>query len=189
MKQDTSEQFSLWAERIKNSDMKAYSELYEHTYEPLLRYAERFLRSYEASRDIIQDVFVKLWNIREEIQPDKSLKAYLYQIVRNRSLNYIRDNKDKNIPIDNVIEPFEEPDTPEIGRQESTLEILMLKWISELPDRQREAFELSRFEGMSHQEIAELMELKARTVNNHIVLALTTLREKLDNYRSAQSEG
>jgi RNA polymerase sigma-70 factor (ECF subfamily) len=60
------------------------------------------------------------------------------------------------------------------------------RWISEMPQRRREAFMLSRFEGLSHEEIASLMDLAPKTVNNHIVLALQHIRKKLDGFRERE---
>ena len=65
------------------------------------------------------------------------------------------------------------------------LEQLLLDWIEEMPDRRREAFCLSRFDGLSHEEIAEAMDLAPKTVNNHIVLALQYLRKRLNGHEPA----
>lgn len=184
----SAEKFSYWSERLNNSDEQAFSELFEHTYESLRRYISTYIFDPDAALDVLQDVYVKLWQMRENIDPDKSLKALMYQMVRNSALNYLRDTKDRNISLDSISEQehMQEPAKVEIADKDETtlLHEHMQQWISELPPRQREAFELSRFEGMSHQEIAHVMDLRPRTVNNHIVIALNTLREKLDAYKS-----
>jgi RNA polymerase sigma-70 factor (ECF subfamily) len=184
----SAEQFSYWSERLNKSDEQAFSELFEHTYDSLRRYISKYIFDPDAALDVLQDVYVKLWSIRNTIDPNKSLKALMYQMVRNSALNYLRDTKDKNISLEHIPEQehMEQPEEFEFnGADEaSVLQIKMQQWIAELPERQREAFELSRFEGMSHEEIAHVMELKPRTVNNHIVIALNTLREKLDDFRS-----
>ncbi len=184
----SAEKFSYWSERLNESDEQAFSELFEHTYDSLRHYISKYIFDPDAALDVLQDVYVKLWQIRDNIDPDKSLKALMYQMVRNSALNYLRDTKDKNISLDSISEQehMEEPAEIEITEKDETtlLQEQMQQWISELPDRQREAFELSRFEGMSHEEIAHVMELRPRTVNNHIVIALNTLREKLDAYKS-----
>lgn len=184
----SAEKFSYWSERLNNSDEQAFSELFEHTYESLRRYISTYIFDPDADLDVLQDVYVKLWEMRENIDPDKSLKALMYQMVRNSALNYLRDTKDRNISLDSISEQehMQEPAKVEIADKDETtlLHEHMQQGISELPPRQREAFELSRFEGMSHQEIAHVMDLRPRTVNNHIVIALNTLREKLDAYKS-----
>ncbi|MCH8567164.1 MAG: RNA polymerase sigma-70 factor [Balneolales bacterium] len=184
----SSEQFAVWSDRLNKSDEKAFAELFEHSYDFMFAYITKYIFCRDSARDVLQDVYIKVWNIRESLDSDKSLKALMYQMVRNSALNHLRDRKDKNISLDSVGE-YEHQTEPEIfdlyDKQEAnTLHNQIQDWINELPERQREAFELSRYEGMSHQEIAEVMDLKPRTVNNHIVLALNNLRKRLDDYRA-----
>lgn len=175
----TAEKFEEWVVELRKSNEDAFSELFRQTYNPMLRYALRFTADEEAARDILQDVYIKLWNKRVELEADKSLKAYLYSMVRNRCYNYLRDHSrveiglDENPPAD-VSSQNKEAET----RETETLKSRVNSWIEDLPVRQREAFELSRFEGLDHSEIAEIMDCSPRTVNNHIVSALNYLRNK-----------
>jgi RNA polymerase sigma-70 factor (ECF subfamily) len=144
----------------------------------LLRYAWRFTGEQEAARDIVQDAFLKLWQIRADIDPQRSLKALLYTMVRNLALNHKRaaqhtsgvfpehDLRDHAPAADLLVEA-------------SMLGDRLRLYIEQMPERRREAFMLSRFEGLSHEEIAQVMNLTPRTVNTHIVLALKDLRNRL----------
>ena len=128
---------------------------------------------------------MKLWQVRNTIDLDRSLKALMYQMVRNYALNHERQKKR------HAAEAIE-ADSPSVGFDNlnderldaDALERKMFEWIDEMPGRRREAFMLSRFEKLSHEEIASLMDLAPKTVNNHIVLALQHIRTKLERYRN-----
>ncbi len=142
-----------------------------------------FTRSTPASMDIVQDVFAKLWEVRHTLDPNRSLKALLYRMVRNLAFNHHRDTKNReakhNTMADYVSDTVDRPDEV-VGSE--MLEHRLHEWIDELPDRQREALTLSRFEGLSHDEIAAMMEISPRTVNNHLVKALKHIRDQIRAY-------
>ena len=128
---------------------------------------------------------MKLWRVRDTIDPSRSLKALMYQMVRNYSLNHERQKKTRLAESidDSLIEPAAEGSIEETFLA-GILNDRLQNWIAEMPDRRREAFVLSRFEGLSHEEIARVMSLTPRTVNNHIVLALQDLRARLQAYEA-----
>lgn len=177
MNKPSAKQIRIWGEKIVESDREAFDRLFRSLYPRLVHFALRYTRNRGAASDIVQDAFVKLWKKRQDLDPDRSIKGYLYQIVRNSSLNYIRDHSKETIGLDIT----ENDQLPSNEKEDSTGNVkplmrLLRKWITELPERQREAFELSRFEGLDHDEIAEVMDISANTVNNHIVAALDFLR-------------
>lgn len=151
-----------------------------------MRYALNFVKDADVASDILQEVYAHLWEIRDRLDENKSLKALLYRMVKNRSINVIRSKRP--VRLDDVA-PSEQPSeemAAEFLQNDSgdALERQLTEWIEALPPRQREAFELSRFEGLDHHEIADVMECAPRTVNNHIVGALNNLREKLNKWKS-----
>ncbi|MDI6402467.1 RNA polymerase sigma-70 factor [Balneolaceae bacterium ANBcel3] len=173
--------YQRWAKGIRQRDEGAFHELFEASYKPLMRYARTFIHDFDAASDVLQDVYTYLWQIRERVDEKKSLKALLYHITKNRCLNHLGVNRPGRL--DDVIaseipraemEPdmFDDP-------EEQELSLLITEWIEQLPQRRREAFELSRFEGLDHNEIARVMDCSPRTVNNHIVQALEFLRSQL----------
>lgn len=177
MRSITEEQFRSWSLGLRNSDRRSYTALFDAAYNALHRYAMYIVQDQSAASDILQDVFLKLWQIRADIDPDRSLRALMYQMVRNYALNHERQRKR------HASEELE-ADHPSVGFDTMTDERLdaellrehLTHWIDEMPARRREAFLLSRYEGLSHEEIAALMDLAPKTVNNHIVLALQHLR-------------
>jgi len=189
MRSLTEEQFRAWSHGLLQSDAASYAELFDATYDALHRYSMFITHDSISASDILQDVYLKLWQVRETIDPDRSLRALMYQMVRNYSLNHERQKKR------HAAEAIE-ADHPSVGFDSLSDERLdaailqkkMQEWIEEMPHRRREAFMLSRYEGLSHDEIASLMDLAPKTVNNHIVLALQHIRMKLENYRNRESE-
>ena len=143
----------------------------------------RYTHDEAAAKDVVQNCFVKLWNTRRRINPERSLKSYLYTMVRNRALNLIRDQADVEVnhQLASVSTFSDEPEIAEDTQAE--LNKLFKQWIAQLPARQKEAFELSRFEGLDHEEISEVMDISPKTVNNHIVAALSVLKEHYSNHK------
>lgn len=184
MKQNEADQIQAWAEEIRQSNRKAFDELFYFLYPQLVRIALRYTRQDAAARDIVQETFIKLWQMRRDIDSSLSLKAYMVKTVRNRSLNWLNKKSNQTISIDEhefVFTPEEEL----LNHESEILAENFRKWIDELPERQNEAFELSRFEGLDHDEIAHVMEISPKTVNNHIVAALNNLRERYMNYQQS----
>lgn len=181
------QQFSEWARRISSSDERAFKELFDATFEHYVRYAWRYTKDKESAMDIVQEGFIKLWNYRNRLDPAQSLKTYIYRMIKHKALNYIRDHQQDKVPLSNLELVDEQEFNPSEDLQtESPLNSALNKWIEELPKRQKEAFKLSRFEGLTHEEIAEVMEVSPRTVNNHIVAALNTLEEQYNNYNDGK---
>ncbi len=170
--------FIRWSERLQSSDQRAFSELFGAMHVVLLRYAWRFTGEQEAARDIVQDAFLKLWQIRANVDPKRSLKALLYTMVRNLALNHKRAAQHTNgvFPEHDL---YDQAPAADQQVEASMLDDRLRLYIEQMPERRREAFMLSRYEGLSHEEIAQVMNLTPRTVNTHIVLALKDLRNRL----------
>ena len=159
-------------------DRATYVALFDRFFVPLVRYARGFTRDGESAKDIVHDVFLKLWEDRDVIRVKESMKALLYTMVRNRSLNEVRSMK----RIDRQQWAVEAAGTLEnrhpMADEETKRRIL--EWINDLPERRREAFMLSRFHDLSHADIARIMNISERTVDTHILLALRSLRERFE---------
>ena len=175
--------FTEWSIQIRQSNKAAYTALFQATQVPLLRYAWRLTQDEQAACDVVQDAFLKLWRIRERLDSSKSLKSLLYTMVRNLALNHNRSASRDGGDLDEI-DPAYLSSAPRADAEvaEADLSAFLHDCIDELPPRRREAFMLSRFEGLTHDEIAQLMGLTPRTVNTHIVLALKTLRQRLSGY-------
>ena len=174
----------MWSQKIRESDQAAYSELFEAMSSKLVRYAYGITKDEASAYDVLQDVFLKLWEIRHKLNPESSLQSLLYTMTRNASLNMNRRQgylvHDEQVlelsDVRNAVSQYssdEKLDARDLAERIET-------WINELPERRKEAFVLSRRHNFSHKEISEIMGLSERTVNTHIFLALKHLRSKLD---------
>ncbi|MCH8557190.1 MAG: RNA polymerase sigma-70 factor [Balneolia bacterium] len=172
---------------ISASDKKAFDELFRKSYASLVVFCCRYVKDKQTASDIVQDTFIKLWNNRSSLAEVGLAKSYLYRIVRNLSLNYIRDNANTQTGLELITDEailegegqlgWSDPVESDTSNNVQTRMALVKRWIGQLPERQKEAFELSRFEGLDHHEIAEVMNVSARTVNNHIVEALKNIQK------------
>ena len=176
-------QLSAWCERLKSSDHSAFEEIFKALYDPLLNYAVYLTKSRPVALDIIQDAFLKLWEKRQTLNPDKSVKALLYLIVRNLAFNHNRDSASRAAKLaDPAHQPLPILPGPEEMFAADALKEKLDTWINALPIRQREALVLSRVQGLSHEEIASVMDVSPRTVNNHIVRALKFIHGQIRGY-------
>jgi RNA polymerase sigma-70 factor, ECF subfamily len=162
--------------RLGNHDV--FTWLYSDLFQKLSWASLRYVRDASISEEIVQDVFLRIWEHPEEIASVKILKPYLYRMVINQSINYL--NRQKNIEqhhlriadelndeyIENLIEDF-------------ALKELLIKEIDRLPEQCRKVFQLSRIENLKYREIAEQLNIAEKTVENHIVNALRILRLRL----------
>jgi RNA polymerase sigma-70 factor (ECF subfamily) len=182
------------ARRIRNADRKAFDDLFRMLYPRLVHYSMRYVQDRAAASDMVQDAFFALWRKRSGIDPDQSLRSYLYTAVRNRSLNWLQHSSTQHESIDDhpglhlVSDQESEPFTDAVQDESRLLASLFRKWIAELPERRQEAFELSRFDGLTHDEIAQIMDVSPKTVNNHIVSALKELKERYEEHKISESK-
>ncbi len=182
-------QFRAWSIAIRSSDRDAFAALFAKMHDPLFRYAEYIVHDSEVAADLVQETFSKLWQVRDGLDEARSLKAFLFQVIRNLALNHERWKKrHRTEGLDAAVSVSSDEHGIDEALDAQSLQTMVNSWIDAMPDRRREAFLLSRREGLSHEEISQLMGLAVKTVNNHIVLALQHLRKQLDVYRSADAE-
>ncbi len=172
------------------SDYELITSLMQHS-EPALesiynKYAERIykfsfflLKDTGMSEDAVQEVFVKLWDSRSKLDPEGNLWTFLYVLAKRITLNKLRSYNRSEALMDNIwnniSQKSECPHEKLIAKELSK----HLEWVlQELPDRQRQVFTLSRFEGFSHQEIAQQLDISPNTVKNHMIQALKIIRKQ-----------
>ncbi|AXJ00270.1 RNA polymerase sigma-70 factor, ECF subfamily [Cyclonatronum proteinivorum] len=182
----TNEQTCELFELISQSDQAAFDRLFRAFFKPLVMFSCGYVNDKSTASDIVQDTFVKLWQNRGSLSGIASARAYIYTTTRNLSLNYIRDHArfetgtelSETLAGDLTETNVSWNDAFSDESSEGVYEKMQLlyHWVSQLSERQREAFGLSRFEGLDHQEIASVMNVSPRTVNNHIVDALRNLQ-------------
>ncbi len=163
----------------------AFKTIFETYYTSLCCFAVQYLKDDNAAEEIVQEVFLKIWEKRKTIRIESSLKSYLFRSVRNSCLNLIQHEKIKSQHIDDTKKRFKQ----EINPDKFYLEIDLAKKIEEsidsLPEKRREIFRLCKEDGLKYKEIAEKLNISVKTVEAQMGLALKTLREKLKTYRSS----
>ena len=162
----SNEDFTTLCRRLKASDRDAFERVFRALHDALFRYVRSLTKTSAVASDITQDVFVNLWEVRERLDPSRSLEAYVYRMARNRVYNYQRDerthaNKRAEMQAVAATDKQRAP-LPDAKLHADALETNIDAWIGDLPDRQREAFVLSRFNGLSHDEVATVMDVSPR---------------------------
>lgn len=170
--------------RIVEGDEKAFETLFHSYYANLCRFAAGIISDNNAAEEIVQELFVKLWEKRIQLSIDISIKNYLYQAVKNQCFNFIKHNKIKSEYFKNAQSNNEIQIQPD--EQFLTLELAekIEEVIQSLPDKRREIFRLSREEGLKYREIAEKLNISLKTVEAQMGLSIKTLREKLKDHIS-----
>jgi len=171
-------------ERIKKSDEKAFEILFHKYYGHLCVYASRIINDDSASEEIVQDLFVKFWEKREQLNIETSLKNYLFRSVKNLCINYFQHNKTKLRHARHILSEVENNFSDDDNYPEIDLSIKIEESINSLPEKRKEIFRLSRQDGLKYHEIATKLNISIKTVETQMSLAIKTLREKLKNYNS-----
>ena len=168
-------------EGIRAGHENAFKELFEQYYRPLSVFALKYVGDLETSKEIVQDLFVHLYQSRATLIISTSLKSYLYQAVRNRCLNQIKQDRTRQKHLDLYQLEQESSVDMEARIEETELEHHIYKIVEALPFQCRNIFTLSRLRGLSNGEIAEKLQLSKRTVETQISSALKALRTKIKN--------
>ncbi len=166
----------------KSLDKPLFEQLFKNHFVHLCNFAFQYINDTESARDIVQKVFVNLWESREKINAENSITSYLFTAVKSRCLNHIRDQKKYRSRVLDV-----EIDSFEIAVEDDDFTLKELKdkikaALDELPEKCRLVFEMSRYQGKKYKEIAEELEISQKTVEAHMSKALKSLRANLNDY-------
>ncbi len=173
-------------ERLKNNDRSAFDALYWLYAPKLLGFALSYVKSESEAEDLVQEVFIALWQTRHNIKREDSLKSFLFMSLRNRVISLIRNKANMRIYTDYVeLMDKEISDRGEPAIEYAEFEKQVLKEIEALPATQREVIRLSRFANLSHSEISERLGLSMQTVKNALSMGLAALRKRLGNSSGA----
>ncbi len=167
---------------IQKDDRVAFYRLYERYGKRLYGFVLGFLKQEVDAEEIVQEVFIKIWESRNKIDVYSSFEAYIFTIAYNATISLLRkriiENRYlehlKSVQLENSPEIIEEIQFQELNKKVKSL-------LNQLTPRQKEIFLLSREEGLSHREIAEKLNISVLTVKKHIANTLSFLKSNLDN--------
>lgn len=168
---------------LLQKDHEAFSEIYRRYWHVLFLHAHKMIRDEDEAKDIVQDIFIGLWNCSSSIHITSNLKGYLYVTVRNRILNRIRQTKSSDDFVGLLakeINGVDESTTDLINERE--LQEIIDNEVNRLPPRMKQVFQLSREEFLTHKQIAQRLGTSEETVKKQISGSLKILRGKLDKF-------
>lgn len=177
--------------RLKKGDWHAFNTLFETYYFQLYFHCRKYISDPEEAKDLLQNVFLRLWEKREAIEIEVSLNAYLFRCVQNECLNHIRSLR-PNLSLSEVEgEPFLCSDglgSPDAETESREIERTIDSAIDTLPEQCKRIFIMSRMEGVRNKEIADRLSLSVRTVDTQIYRALKIMKNKLKDYLAKDTE-
>jgi len=168
---------------IKADNMFAFDVLYKKYCKRVFKFGFSILKSTEEAENLMQDVFLNLWENRHKVEKDSSIKSYVFTITYNSAISIIRKKSRESQFFEylkSIQETTERPVNEEIEYNELAKKLDEI--INALPQRQKEVYMLHRVEGLKFSEIAERLNISVNTIENHMSRALKTIRKKLGHY-------
>lgn len=179
MAYDSKRRDQEWAQAIQQGDPEAFETLFRTYSEPLSAFAAQYVSSPEVAEEIVQDLFLEIWERRAHWTPTTNVRAYLYKTARNKALDYLKHaevvaewKRQAEVWESSLRSPAEELRQNELRRAIQAA-------LAELPKRRRLIFVLSRRHGMTYREVAETLEISVKTVETQMSRAFKALRKCL----------
>ena len=181
---------ALLVQQLKNGVDAAYKYLYDQHYQILCHVAAQYVKDDFLAETIVGDVIFHLWEVRETIEINTSVRSYLMTCVRNRCIDYLKSqyhkrevaHSDTGLRDFPVLQYVKDDDYPLGKLLEKELEDEIMNAINRVPDECRRVFNMSRFENRKYEEIAQELKISVNTVKYHIKHALALLHEDLGKY-------
>jgi len=168
--------------RLRQDDLKALQHLFDVYYKELVRYSIKFVMNKDIAEEIVQDVFIRIWNNRNTMMPVKSIDAYLFASVKNGSINYLKSKyaRIRFVDLDDsgLLPAYQ---TAEDDIITGELKKALHQAIHSLPPKCKIIFTLSRNAGLSSEEIANQLNISKKTVRTQIGIAIQKIKKNLEN--------
>ena len=177
-------------QQLRKGNEDAFEHIFRQYFAKLCIYAQNILKKKEAAEEIVEDLFLHLWENCNELNITTSLQSYLFKSVYNRCLKYLRHlkveqnyiNNQQNIYIETNTDHMVSTDYPVAHLISKELEQTIEKAVFNLPEQCREVFIQQRIHDLSYQEIAEKLQISVNTVKTHMTRAMQKLRAELKEY-------
>ncbi len=176
------DQINIQIEKMKAGDRESFNQVFRRYYSPMVRFCIRYVADSDIASEIVQDLFVKLWSNREKISFNTSFESYMLTSVRNSALTYI--NKERSHAEANLRIYSEDSDSndPSETLQSNNLEESYRQILKSMPEKRREVFLASRYDGLKYSEIAEKLGISQKTVEAQMSAAIKQLKDGLKAY-------
>ena len=172
-----------WVSLLIKDDGAAFEKLYRLYSERLLAYLIKLLKSEDVACEVLQDVFIKVWNNRQHIDAAQSFRSYLFRIAENCVYDFFRkaarDKKLRTILIHSACKDYNPIEEAVYMKERSQL---LQEAIDALPPKRRQVFHMVKIEERSYEEVSHMLHVSVSTVNDHIVKATKSIRENLERY-------
>lgn len=174
-------------QQIQNGQYEAMELFFNRYYVPLCRFGMSYESNFCLVEEMVADIFIQLWTNRNILDKIKNPKSYIYVIVKN-SLKTARKSQqfcqqiDETKTINYMYSPSREQEIIE-SEQKKMNTNLIREILDIIPKKSRQAFELSRIDGLKYKEIAEILNVTPKTVENHIAIALKFISRTLESYK------
>jgi len=175
---------SLLVAELKKGNEKAFIKLYDFYKDKIFAYNLKLLKSQTNAEELLQDVFMKVWQKRDTLDPFLSFKSYLYTIARNKCFDFLEKAANDVKLRDTIFYQSQKSYTAaDLKLIESDFDEIKKKAYGTLPPKRREIFELSRENGLTYDEIGEKLGISTSTVKTQMSKALESLRSFLNEHR------
>ncbi|MGN6178721.1 MAG: RNA polymerase sigma factor [Mucilaginibacter sp.] len=186
------DELSKWWEETLNGDVQSFSRIHNTLYSALYYYLFKIVKDEDAAQDILQDLFVKLWERRERLGPIKNVKYYFFKSARSLAITFLRANKTEPIDLNGghqIDIVFSAEDI--LVDQEASMEMkrMLSQALNMLPNRQKEMIFLRYYDDWSYDQIAQLTGLRYQSVVNHVHRGINQLRLKLTEKNKNNESG
>ena len=168
-------------QQISSGKEEVFDFIFRKYYKLLCAQAVLYVKDDDLAQEIVQDCFIRFWEKRSELEEVRKLSAFLSFMVRNRAIDYLRKEKTQKTIVESLQYQHQNDTTDNLAISHEFEEIMM-EAILNLPDRCREAFEYSRFEGLTYVQIADKMSITPKAVEALIGRSLKLLRSDLIDY-------
>jgi RNA polymerase sigma-70 factor (ECF subfamily) len=170
-------------QEIRADNMYAFDALYVKYCKRVYKFAYSILKTREETENLMQDVFLNLWENRHKVEKDSSVKSYIFTITYHSAISVIRKKARESefvLYLKSVQKIDEEP--VDVVLEYTELKNKVDEIINALPKRQKEVYQLHKVEALKYNEIAERLHISVNTIENHMSRALKAIREKIGNY-------
>ena len=163
-------------QKIIESSESAFKLLFTKYYGSLVKFCLYRIRNFDVSKDLVQEIFTNLWLSRSHLNPEKSIKAYLYKSALNQIINLKKHSSSQNFSLDDSIAAKKNPDGSDLENR-----IDLVSAVEKLPEKLKTVFMLSRIEGFKYSEIAEICNISVKAVEKRMTKTFKLLRKFLSN--------